>query len=405
MLPRKERYLLSYFNNKIVGYELPEYMLSELSNYKEILDKLLNENYLRVSNTKESISYLTIPDLKNTLQTKKLKLSGNKSDLLDRIYENFSNDELENYVKNRRYILTDLGIKELENYPPDGFYESRTFDAEQIFENICNTTIDNNKLKSRKPKKWYQKSWGIFLSLLFLFPFGVYVLWRYSYFNTKTKKILTGVFAVIFLILVFNTESNKQEAPKENITKIEQEVPVQEEKKKIPPQVQAIMDSTNVDETQAEKIVDILHQCGANNFTITKSENSNDDKNYEISSDGKILALALLANNAISNITYDGEVLYNGKTNAVEHTISDIDANKQKETVSQSNTNSKKETSRPARTYSGQGPNGETIKGNNNKGKKIYHVPGGAYYDRTDPEEWFFTEEEAQAAGYRPSKK
>ena len=51
MLPRKERYLLSYFNNKIVGYELPEYMLSELSNYKEILDKLLNENYLRVSNT------------------------------------------------------------------------------------------------------------------------------------------------------------------------------------------------------------------------------------------------------------------------------------------------------------------------------------------------------------------
>lgn len=67
MLPRKERYLLSYFNNKIVGYELPEYMLSELSNYKEILDKLLNENYLRVSNTKESISYLTIPDLKNIL--------------------------------------------------------------------------------------------------------------------------------------------------------------------------------------------------------------------------------------------------------------------------------------------------------------------------------------------------
>lgn len=106
--------------------------------------------------------------------------------------------------------------------------------------------------------------------------------------------------------------------------------------------MQAIMDSTNVDETQAEKIVDILHQCGANNFTITKSENSNDDKNYEISSDSKILALALLANNAISNITYDGEVLYNGKTNAVEHTISDIDANKQKETVSQSNTNSKK---------------------------------------------------------------
>lgn len=56
--------------------------------------------------------------------------------------------------------------------------------------------------------------------------------------------------------------------------------------------------------------------------------------------------------------------------------------------------------------YDGEGPNGETIKGNiNSKGEKIYHVPGGAYYDRTDAEEWFFTEEDAKAAGYRASKR
>ena len=46
------------------------------------------------------------------------------------------------------------------------------------------------------------------------------------------------------------------------------------------------------------------------------------------------------------------------------------------------------------------------IKGNiNSKGEKIYHVPGGAYYDRTVAEEWFKTEEEAQAAGYRKSSR
>lgn len=46
------------------------------------------------------------------------------------------------------------------------------------------------------------------------------------------------------------------------------------------------------------------------------------------------------------------------------------------------------------------------IKGNiNSKGEKIYHVPGGAYYDRTDAEEWFNTEAEAQAAGYRKSSR
>lgn len=47
-----------------------------------------------------------------------------------------------------------------------------------------------------------------------------------------------------------------------------------------------------------------------------------------------------------------------------------------------------------------------TIKGNiNSKGEKIYHVPGGQYYDKTIAEEWFCTEAEAQAAGYRKSKR
>lgn len=46
------------------------------------------------------------------------------------------------------------------------------------------------------------------------------------------------------------------------------------------------------------------------------------------------------------------------------------------------------------------------IKGNiNSKGEKIYHLPGGAYYDRTVPEEWFRTEREAQEAGFRPAGK
>lgn len=46
------------------------------------------------------------------------------------------------------------------------------------------------------------------------------------------------------------------------------------------------------------------------------------------------------------------------------------------------------------------------IKGNiNSKGEKIYHMPGGAYYDKTNPEVWFNTEEEAKAAGFRRSKR
>lgn len=58
-----------------------------------------------------------------------------------------------------------------------------------------------------------------------------------------------------------------------------------------------------------------------------------------------------------------------------------------------------------------QRPGDCTIKGNiSSKGERIYHVPGGQYYSRTriSPDKgelWFCTEAEAQAAGWRRSKR
>ncbi|WP_346015061.1 hypothetical protein [Metabacillus halosaccharovorans] len=46
------------------------------------------------------------------------------------------------------------------------------------------------------------------------------------------------------------------------------------------------------------------------------------------------------------------------------------------------------------------------IRGNiSSSGEKIYHVPGGEYYDATVAEEKFCTQAEAMAAGYRKSKR
>lgn len=46
------------------------------------------------------------------------------------------------------------------------------------------------------------------------------------------------------------------------------------------------------------------------------------------------------------------------------------------------------------------------VKGNiSSSGEKIYHVPGGAFYERTVPEECFDTPAAAEAAGYRASKR
>ncbi|HLC44372.1 MAG: hypothetical protein A2722_03910 [Candidatus Doudnabacteria bacterium RIFCSPHIGHO2_01_FULL_50_11] len=47
---------------------------------------------------------------------------------------------------------------------------------------------------------------------------------------------------------------------------------------------------------------------------------------------------------------------------------------------------------------------GGKIKGNISSSGKIYHMPGGAFYTRTQAEACFTTEAEAQAAGFRKSK-
>lgn len=65
-------------------------------------------------------------------------------------------------------------------------------------------------------------------------------------------------------------------------------------------------------------------------------------------------------------------------------------------------TNVSTNTSSPTKV-TGEGPNGEGIKGHTDKKRvMIYHLPGDPYYSRTTHVSgWFFTEKDAQAAGYR----
>jgi hypothetical protein len=51
-------------------------------------------------------------------------------------------------------------------------------------------------------------------------------------------------------------------------------------------------------------------------------------------------------------------------------------------------------------------PAGAPVKGNlSTSGERIYHVPGGQFYARTNPEACFATEEAAAAAGFRRSQR
>lgn len=78
------------------------------------------------------------------------------------------------------------------------------------------------------------------------------------------------------------------------------------------------------------------------------------------------------------------------------HTVTSSAANE----TPKSDTTTSSETKE--KVYYGNGPNGEGIKGHIGRNGKIYHIPGSTYYNRTKRvSEWFFTEEDAQNAGYR----
>lgn len=77
------------------------------------------------------------------------------------------------------------------------------------------------------------------------------------------------------------------------------------------------------------------------------------------------------------------------------------------ETTKNEQKNNQTVTNKPSSSNSIPDANGDGIcndvKGNQGSSGWIYHVPGGASYDKTNPEELFCTTQDAESAGYRAS--
>lgn len=123
----------------------------------------------------------------------------------------------------------------------------------------------------------------------------------------------------------------------------------------------------------------------------------------------------IIVNSDGNNITFNvspGSYSYNGSgstkksSSGVVSTAKSIPKNTSIPKSTSKSSSSTTKVSKPSTPSSNNNSGKKSIKGNiNSKGEKIYHVPGGAYYDRTNPEEWFSTETEAEVAGYRKSKR
>ncbi|MCH4414289.1 hypothetical protein [Staphylococcus haemolyticus] len=68
---------------------------------------------------------------------------------------------------------------------------------------------------------FYKKDWFIFLSLIFFFPLGVFLMWRYTSFKKSTKIIISFVFAILFVLAIILPDSDSDEESNNSTQKYE----------------------------------------------------------------------------------------------------------------------------------------------------------------------------------------
>src|SRR5699024_4779265 len=91
-------------------------------------------------------------------------------------------------------------------------------------------------------KKFYQKNWFVILTLIFVFPIGLYLMWRHTDWKPKTKKIVTGIVSFIFVLNLFSSDdeskndvsstTNIEEPKTEEISKNDETEEEKEQKEK-----------------------------------------------------------------------------------------------------------------------------------------------------------------------------
>lgn len=54
-------------------------------------------------------------------------------------------------------------------------------------------------MENQTELKWYQKPTGVIILLIFLFPVGLYLMWKNELWTKKTRWIVTGVLALIVI--------------------------------------------------------------------------------------------------------------------------------------------------------------------------------------------------------------
>lgn len=109
---------LKFWNGKRTDFKVPDYYASSAfgRNAAPALTRLLNNGYLVLGDIRKRISLKQVPELKAVLSEHELKVSGRKAELIQRLIDNISQDELEAIFPVNAYEITDKGLAALEEY-------------------------------------------------------------------------------------------------------------------------------------------------------------------------------------------------------------------------------------------------------------------------------------------------
>lgn len=83
-------------------------------NVGSLLESLYERGYICLADTATMLNLKSVDDLKSILKVKKQKTSGKKTELVTRVYENYTEKEINDAFPDKYYMLTPKGEKELK---------------------------------------------------------------------------------------------------------------------------------------------------------------------------------------------------------------------------------------------------------------------------------------------------
>ena len=144
--------------------------------YVTDLDKLnkqaLDDGFIELESPLSVANSLKLTDIKKVLKEHNLKVSGKKDELIERLGENLSEDELKNHFKSENHIITDKGLEFLNNnnyiiyihkntevsqviFPTEyiNIFNERQYSQEEIFATLIDY-FNNQFLNQLNDGKW-----------------------------------------------------------------------------------------------------------------------------------------------------------------------------------------------------------------------------------------------------------